>query len=92
MILQFFPTVCRAIRDIDFYLTQRKGSYRPQGIGLGCPFRVLSLKAAEYSNIGINRIEELLKIPNCKFVLYVGKKKLVKRREFDKFLSDIVEI
>ena len=49
-------------------------------------------EAAEYSNIGINRIEELLKIPNCKFVLYVGKKKLVKRREFDKFLSDIVEI
>ena len=38
MILQFFPTVCRAIRDIDFYLTQRKGSYRPQGIGLGCLF------------------------------------------------------
>ena len=31
-------------------------------------------EAAEYSNIGINRIEELLKIPNCKFVLYVGKK------------------
>ena len=49
-------------------------------------------EAAEYSNIGINRIEELLKIPNCKFVLYVGKKKLVKRREFDKFLSDTVEI
>lgn len=49
-------------------------------------------EAAEYSNIGINRIEELLKIPNCKFVLYVGKKKLVKRKEFDKFLSDTVEI
>lgn len=49
-------------------------------------------EAAEYSNIGINRIEELLKVPNCKFVLYVGKKKLVKRREFDKFLSDTVEI
>ena len=49
-------------------------------------------EAAEYSNIGINRIEELLKMPSCSFVLYVGKKKLVKRREFDKFLSDTVEI
>lgn len=49
-------------------------------------------EAAEYSNIGINRIEELLKMPNCKFVLYVGKKKPVKRREFDEFLSDTVEI
>ena len=29
-------------------------------------------EAAEYSNIGINRLEELLKRPNCSFVLYVG--------------------
>ena len=49
-------------------------------------------EAAEYSNIGINRIDQLLKMPNCKFVLYVGKKKLVKRREFDKFLSETVKI
>ena len=49
-------------------------------------------EAAEYSNIGINRLEELLKKPNCSFVLYVGKKKLVKRREFEKLLSDTVEI
>ena len=49
-------------------------------------------EAAEYSNIGIIRLEELLKKPNCSLVLYVGKKKLVKRREFEKFLSDTVEI
>ena len=49
-------------------------------------------EAAEYSNIGINRLEELLKKPNCSFVLYVGKKKLVKRKEFEKFLSDTLEI
>ena len=40
-------------------------------------------EAAEYFNIGINRLEELLKKPNCSFVLYVGKKELVKRREFE---------
>ena len=28
-------------------------------------------EAAEYSNIGQNRIEKLLKSPNCPFVLYV---------------------
>ena len=49
-------------------------------------------EAAEYSNIGINRIEELLKMPSCNFVLYVGKKKLVKRREFELFLSRTLEI
>lgn len=53
----------------------------------------LSIKeATEYSNIGINRLESLLKKPNCSFVLYVGKKKLVKRREFEKFLSSTVDI
>lgn len=49
-------------------------------------------EAAEYSNIGINRLEELLKKPNCSFGLYVGKKKLVKRREFELFLSRTLEI
>lgn len=49
-------------------------------------------EAAEYSNIGINRLEALLKKPNCNFVLYVGKKKLVKRKKFEIFLSSTVEI
>ena len=49
-------------------------------------------EAAEYSNIGQNRIEKLLKSPNCPFVLYVGDKKLVKRREFEQFLSDAIEL
>ena len=31
-------------------------------------------EAAEYSNIGINKIDALLKQPNCPFVLFVGNK------------------
>ena len=49
-------------------------------------------EAAEYSNIGINKLECLLRSPRCPFVLYVGKKKLVKRKEFEKFISDNIEI
>ena len=49
-------------------------------------------EAAEISNIGQNRINKLLKAPHCPFVLYVGNQKLVKRKEFEKFLSDRVEI
>lgn len=44
-------------------------------------------ETAAYSNIGINRIDNMLKQPNCPFALYVGNKKLVKRREFEKFLE-----
>ncbi len=43
-------------------------------------------EAAEYSNIGINKIDAMLKQPNCPFVLYVGTRKLVKRREFEEFI------
>lgn len=49
-------------------------------------------EVAEYSNIEINRLEAILKKPKCSFVLYVGKKKLVKRIGFEKFLSSAVEI
>ena len=53
----------------------------------------LTIKEAEaYSNIGINKIEELLKQPQCDFVLYVGNKKLVKRKEFEQYISRSLEI
>ena len=48
----------------------------------------LSIKeASEYSNIGINKIDAMLKQPNCPFVLYVGSKKLDKRKEFEAYIS-----
>jgi len=52
-------------------------------------YRKLTLtirEAAEYSNIGINKIDALLKEPNCPFVLYVGTRKLVKRAKFEEFI------
>jgi excisionase family DNA binding protein len=45
-------------------------------------------EAAEYSNIGINKIDQMLRTPNCPFVLFVGTKKLVKRKEFEEFIHD----
>ena len=54
---------------------------------------LLSIReAAEYSNIGINKIDELLKQANCPFVLYVGTKKLVKRKAFEEFIEGRVAI
>ena len=49
---------------------------------------VLTIReAAEYSSIGINKIDSLLRMPNCPFVLCVGTKKLVKRQEFENFIK-----
>lgn len=49
-------------------------------------------EAAAYSNIGINKIDSLLRAPNCTFVLYVGTKKLVKRKEFEAYLEKTLVI
>ena len=43
-------------------------------------------EAALYSHIGINKLEEMLKVPNCPFVLYVEKKKLTNQRGFEEYL------
>lgn len=59
--------------------------------GFGVPIHekvALTIReAAEYSNIGINKLDSLLRMPGCSFVLYVGNKKLVKRKEFEEFIS-----
>ena len=53
----------------------------------------LSIKeASEYSNIGINKIDAMLKQPNCPFALYVGSKTLVNRKEFELYISSKVII
>ena len=44
-------------------------------------------EVAEYSNIGINKIDSMLRSPNCPFVLFVRTKKLVKRKEFEQYIS-----
>ncbi len=49
-------------------------------------------EAALYTNIGQNRIADMLKQPTCPFVLYVGRKKLVKRIAFEKYLEENIEL
>ena len=54
---------------------------------------LLSIReAAEYSNIGIKKIDEMRKQPNCPFVLFVGNKKLVKRKAFEAYIDGKVAI
>ena len=52
-------------------------------------FRKISIaRVFWYSNIGINKIDSMLRTPNCPFVLFVGTKKLIKRKEFEQFISE----
>ena len=44
-------------------------------------------EAAAYSGIGINKLREITNEDKCKFVLWVGNKRLIKRRLFDCFVE-----
>ena len=48
-------------------------------------------EAAAYSNIGQNKISKMLNTANCPFALFVGTKRLVKREEFEKFISTVAQ-
>lgn len=49
-------------------------------------------EAALYFNIGICKLSEITKKPGCPFVLYVGRKKLIKRKAFEDYLQKLYEI
>lgn len=44
-------------------------------------------EAAAYTGIGINKIREMANGDNCPFVLWVGNKRLIKRRKFDEYVE-----
>lgn len=45
-------------------------------------------ETSAYSGIGINRIKDLSNNENCPFVLWVGKKRLIKRKRFDEYIEN----
>lgn len=49
-------------------------------------------EAAAYSSIVVNKIRELSNDENCPFVLWVGSKRLIKRKLFDKYIEECYSI
>lgn len=84
------PTTNRKIKQIKYKL--ERDDYMKNTIPVWEKINLTIEEAAEYSNIGINKINELAKNPMCPFVLYVGRKKLIKRKEFEKFIATSLEL
>lgn len=49
-------------------------------------------EASYYSGIGLNFIYELMKRPDCNFVIMVGRRKLIKRELFEQYINDRKEL
>lgn len=54
---------------------------------------VLSVREASvYARISRETLRELLRKPDCPFAIQIGKRMLVKRRQFDEFLDNTNKI
>ena len=49
-------------------------------------------EAAEYSGIGINKLREITNDERCGFVLWIGSKRLLKRRLMDEYFESAYSI
>lgn len=49
-------------------------------------------EAAAYSNIGINKLRSMADEPSCPFVLYIGRRKVIKRKKFERYLENAFEV
>ena len=49
-------------------------------------------EAAAYSGVGIHKIRQLTNSEKCEFVLWVGTKRLIKRKKFDEYLEKAYSI
>lgn len=49
-------------------------------------------EAADLFGIGINKIRDISDAEDCPFVLYVGRKRMIKRAQFEAFLAETYSI
>lgn len=49
-------------------------------------------EAAAYFGIGINKLRDLTNGENCSFVLWVGSKRLIKRKLFEEYIAQSYSI
>ena len=46
------------------------------------------MEASVYSGISRKKLARLADEPNCNFVMWVGKKKMIKREKLDEFIDE----
>jgi len=49
-------------------------------------------EAAEYFNIGVNKLRDITNEQDCQFVLFNGSKRLIKRKRFENYLENLYSI
>ena len=83
------PVECSSERTV---LHQQDGGTKSRQVSIWEKSNLTLEEAAAYSGIGINKLREITNEDKCKFVLWVGNKRLIKRRLFDYFIEQAYSI
>ena len=73
-------------------LGKRKGKRRCQKVPLAQKELLTLREAAAYTGIGINRLRRMSDDEDCSFVLWVGSKRMLKRRELEQYLAEAYSV
>ena len=49
-------------------------------------------KNSKYSGIGMSKLYELTNPEDCPFVLWIGTRRMIKRRKFDEYIERVYSI
>ena len=49
-------------------------------------------EAAAYSGIGLNKLRILSVVESCEFALWIGSKRLIKRKKLDEYIESVYSI
>lgn len=87
--VQIVPsTIC-----FDTKIRERKGGISGEHKNKSVPIweksNLTLTDAAEYFDIGEHKLREITNNHKCNFVLFIGTKRLIKRKEFEKYLEQV---
>ena len=83
------PVECSSEKTV---LHQQDGGTKSRQVPIWEKSNLTLEEAAAYSGIGINKLREITNKDKCKFILWVGNKRLIKRRLFDCFVEQAYSI
>ena len=83
------PVECSSERTV---LHQQDGGTKSRQVPIWQKSNLTLEEAAAYSGIGINKLRSMTDSDECKFVLWNGTKRLIKRRKLDEYLDKAFSI
>lgn len=81
-----------SMEDLKTVFTERMPLPEPLHIPFWLKSNLTVEEAAAYSGVGRSKLRELSDDENCSFVLWVGNKRLIKRRLLDEFLDSMYSV